>query len=130
MNEIDKKLKSMLIKQIAISRPLSDKLIKDLANPRYASGKLMKYGDIPLHVLECFPMNPEEFELKMIPPKIKIPGMQNSPTAMWTLRTGTISGSCNLRMILLEQSEIDEFCRKYWYAGGNEKATQVIKRPE
>lgn len=130
MSETDKKLKHLLLEQLKKSRPLSDKIIKDLANPRYTSGKLMKFGDIPLHVLEMKPKNSDAVELRMCPKSVDIPGIQITPTAIFYPKVDSDIRSTQLVLVLLCSDEIDEFCRKYWYAGGNEDATMVIKRPE
>ena len=118
MGEKDKCLKKMLIKQIAISRPLSDKLIKDLENPRYSSGKLMKFGDIPLHVFQISPIDESEVEIILD---------SKTCTAHYRALKETTKGM-KVTMILLEQSEIDFYCKNYMYAGGHETSTYVIKK--
>lgn len=129
MSEIDKKLRSLLLKQLKKSRPLSDKIIKDLANPRYTSGRLMKFGDIPLHVLELSPVISNTVELKFYHESISFPGIPITPTAFFSPKVDDV-GAMKLTIVLLCSEEIDEFCRKYWYAGGDEDATRVIKKPK
>jgi len=120
MEEKDKCLEKMLIRQVAISRPLSDKLIKDLENPRYSSGKLMKYGDIPLHILQISPVVESEVEIILD---------SKTCTAHYRPKKEATKG-VKVTMVLLEQSEIDFYCKNYMYAGGNENSTHVIKKPE
>lgn len=118
MKEIDKKLKAMLIKQVYINEPLSDKLIKDLPNPRYSSGKLMKFGDIPLHIIEVV-ADSSEVEITV--------DTVNIAHYKFLVKEPQKTG---IKTILLEQSEIDHYCKNYMYAGGSEVAIHAIKRQE
>ena len=81
MGQKDKKLEEMLIKQMAVSQPVSDKVVKTLKHPRYTSGKLIKYGDIILHVLESKADDPTKVYVRLLP-ETSIPGYDYHPTAL------------------------------------------------
>ena len=123
MEEIDKTLKELLLKQVEISRPLSDKIIKDLKNPRFSSGKLIKYGDIPLHLLETKAVNSNDVDIVFV-------GDEDKRRAILNPKDSNIFLNKTLSMIVLEESEIDYYCKNYLYAGGSEKSPTVIKKPE
>lgn len=131
MNELDKQLKTILLRQVKKSRPLSDKLINDLPNPRYFNGRLMKYGDIPLHVLEIKSLNPDAVVIKVFPEYKKYPGDSVFyQSAQFSLVKEDQLSPMQLNLLVFSSDDIDEISRKYWYAGGNEDATHVIKREE
>lgn len=139
---MDKNLKEILLKQLSETRELSGKIISNLKNPRYSSGRLIKFGDRPLHVLETT-FKEEEFDIVFVPP-IKLPENLQTPTAAlrdknpqacWdgVMNLGeykTDFRELSLKMILLHEEEIDEFCRNYLYLGGRENAIRVVKKPK
>lgn len=137
---MDKNLKKVLLQQLAKTRELSDKIISTLKNPRYSSGRLIKFGDRPLHVLETT-YKEEEFDIVSIPP-IKLPESRQTPTAALKDKNPQICWDgvmdlergerreLGLKMILLHEEEIDEFCRNYLYLGGKENAIRVVKKPK
>ena len=144
MGQKDKKLEEMLIKQMAVSQPVSDKVVKTLKHPRYTSGKLIKYGDIILHVLESKADDPTKVYVRLLP-ETSIPGYDYHPTALLYPKekvdleniTPELSRDLDdgfakftLSLVIFNSDDIDEICKEYWYAGGTEKAIHVIKQQE
>lgn len=121
MEEKDKVLKKFLLKQVELSRPLSSKLIKDLKNPRFSSGKIIKYGDIPLQLLEIKAVNSNDVDIVFV-------GDEDKRRAILSPKDSEKIFNTTLSLIVLEESEIDYYCKNYLYAGGDEYSIKVIKK--
>ena len=144
MEEIDRNLQEIIELQLEKTEVLSGKIVQDLKNPRYTSGRLIKYGDRPLMILETV-YESDNYEILLYPENlkkhIKLKEGSFHPTAMvktnneidisspFSIENSKLT-EISLKMILLHEEEIREFCKKYLFAGGDEKVIRVVKRPK
>ena len=126
---VDNNLKHILKKQIEISRPLSEEIINCLENPVYSNGKRMKCGDTPLHVLEIRLLNAKKFYIKLNSGYSGVVDESSfSKSAEYFEDEKFKCDGTVLKMILFPSEDINDISENYWYAGGDEKSTRVIKR--
>lgn len=131
MEGIDKILKNHLVLQTEKTEPISDKKLKLVKNNRYSSGRLMKYGGIILFIAEIKLISQSNAKIKFFPPS----EFNNfKKTAFFYVEPDENDNTFKeeeISFISFCPEEIDEICRKYWYAGLLKKdgtMAKVIKR--